>query len=527
MDNKVSLWPRGKLLGGTSNLNYMFYVRGNPLDYDNWANITGDERWNYDNLVAYFKKSLDYNGAYVKNEKHYGQAGQPYGYLHVEQRNEWAPLYKYFIEAVKELGYNQVDLNGPQSIGFGPSEVTQKRGSRAGTFGGFLKNFMNRENLHVSRYSQATKIKLDKNNRALGVWYTRHGKQYFARSRKEVIVSGGTVDSPKLLMLSGIGPKKHLNSIGIKTKLDLPVGKNLKDHLSVFVSPFIINETLSIILTRDFGAQALYDYFVHGYGPLTSPAILNSHGFISSKYASRKDWPDLQIYLVGLGVYSELVQDQARTLGFNATSYTEYMRPLLNQELDGFGIMATLVLPKSVGEIKLHDKNPFTPPLIDPKYLEDIRDVKTLIEGIKFSIKLVEETKSFKRLNAELFDLKFPGCEDFEPRSDLYWECFIRNVGFSLYHPVGTCRMGKDIRDKQAVVDSKLRVLWTPNLRVADASIMPKIVNCNTNAPSIMIGEVAADLIREYWSKQYLVCDYLEYVIHGRVSRQCFYSKIV
>lgn len=116
-------------------------------------------------------------------------------------------------------------------------------------------------------------------------------------------------------------------------------------------------------------------------GPLTSPAILNSHGFISSKYASRKDWPDLQIYLVGLGVYSELVQDQARTLGFNATSYTEYMRPLLNQELDGFGIMATLVLPKSVGEIKLHDKNPFTPPLIDPKYLEDIRDVKTLIEG--------------------------------------------------------------------------------------------------------------------------------------------------
>ncbi|OXA41986.1 Glucose dehydrogenase [FAD, quinone], partial [Folsomia candida] len=510
MKDKKSFWPRGRALGGTSNLNYMLYIRGSPFDYDNWANLTNDSGWNYNNLLPYFKKSLDYNGAYKENEKHYGQT--PYGYLHVERKRYESPLAKYFMDAVHELGYKEVDTNGGQQVGFGDAEVTQKHGSRHSTWKAFLENFQHRKNLVISRYSIATKIKLDSNNRAEGVFYMRHGKKRFARASKEVIICEGSVDSPKLLMLSGIGPKAHLNSI--KPKVDLPVGQNLKDHITTSLFPFLINDTISTVPTRDFGLRTILDYVVNGYG------------FISSSQIPNKSWPDLQVYFMGFGFYPEFMSDYSKTTLYNETLTSRYMESLDGKELDAFGLIITLVRPKSVGQIQLKDKNWETPPLIDPKYLENPQDVKALVEGLKFTLKVSEETESFKRLDAKFVDLpNFPGCESFPARSDSYFACYIRHTAFTLYHPVGTCRMGpRD--DSKSVVDSKLRVLKTQNLRVIDLSIAPEIVNGNTNAPAIMIGEKGADLVREYWSQQYLI-SYRDDAFLRNGYLQCYYSKHV
>ncbi|OXA42201.1 Glucose dehydrogenase [FAD, quinone] [Folsomia candida] len=212
--NQQFPWPRGKLVGGSSNLNYQVYMRGNPNCYDNWANSTGDPTWKYDNVLPYFKKSLDYHGQFAENKEHYGESA--YGFLHVEKRKWVPPLHQTFLDAGKELGYDEVDVNGPQRVGFGPIEVTQKNGERFGTFSAFIKNNLRGKfNLVISRYSHATKLKLDKSGRAVGVWYDRHGVRKFASASKEIIVSGGAIGSPQLLMLSGIGPKKHLESIGV------------------------------------------------------------------------------------------------------------------------------------------------------------------------------------------------------------------------------------------------------------------------------------------------------------------------
>ncbi|CAG7827384.1 unnamed protein product [Allacma fusca] len=247
--DNISRWPRGKLLGGSSNLNYML-------------------------------RSSDYHGDFY-SEKHYGSTG--YGSLHVESR-DWNPIKNYFLEGGKEMGYPTVDLNGPQKSGFCPLEVTQKNGQRYGTYTAFIKPILDRKNLRISKYSHATKIKLDKNNRAVGVWYLQHGVKKFARVSKEIIVSGGSIDSPKLLMLSGVGPKEHLKQIGIKPRIDLPVGKNLIDHVAVLLlNTFIDSESgVSFLPERDFNFETVTDYIFKGKGPLTTPLIVLNHAFFSS-----------------------------------------------------------------------------------------------------------------------------------------------------------------------------------------------------------------------------------------------------
>ncbi|ODN00431.1 Protein PTCD3, mitochondrial [Orchesella cincta] len=519
MENQRSAWPRG----GSSNLNYMLYVRAHPLDYDYWANLTGDPEWKYDNVLRYFKKSLDYHGAFSKNEKHYGQT--PYGYLNVEKR-DYKPLYNYFMNGGKELGYDEIDLNGPQKSGFGPLEVTQKKGKRYGTFAAFLKNFMGRENLRVAKFAQAVKIKLDKNQRAVGVWYMQHGKKLFAKVSKEIIVSSGSVGSPQLLMLSGIGPKENLKSVGIKPRVDLPVGKNMKDHLATVIFPFLINATESMIPERDYGLKTLTDYFFNGYGPLTLPTGTCAHAFFSSSYVKKTgvDWPDLQLYLMSVGMYESFTEDISSLTKVRKDLLDKYLASALGK--DAFLLLINLARVKSFGELKLASKNPFQQPLIDPRYLSDPHDLKVIMEGFKFAMKLAEETKSFQSINAHLADVPFPGCEKHKLRTEAYYECYIRSLGMTLYHPVGTCTMGKGPNDPKAVLDSKLRVINTIGLRVADASIMPEIVNGNTNAPTIMIGEKAADMIREYWSQQFAVCDRWQSICK-KLQQKCFYSKLV
>ncbi|CAG7654424.1 unnamed protein product, partial [Allacma fusca] len=263
-------------------------------------------------------------------------------------------------------------------------------------------------------------------------------------------------------------------------------------------------------------------------GFLSSAIMLLAEGMISTSSVRKTgiDWPDVYIYLHEVGTYFNSVQDYTDMLG---TDF-RYMDSVLksSQGENTFSLTQILFRPKSIGEITLRDRNPFSHPLINPNYLKHPDDVQALVEGIKFSLKLVENTTTFQRLNARHPpDIAF-GCEEYEFRSDAYWECYIRTFSFTLYHPTGTCRMGKGPEDSGAVVDSKLRVLHTRGLRVADASIMPVIINGNTNAPTIMIGEKTADLIREYWSEQYLICPQaFDHIFNLKFTQdKCFYTKL-
>lgn len=390
-------------------------------------------------------------------EKHYGN--NPYGYLHVEHQHH-RPLHEHYMEAGKEMGFSIVDFNGPQTTGFGVQEVVQKNGKRHSVYDAFLKDFEYRSNLRISRYSTAIKIALDKKNHARGVWYLKNGAKKFVRASKEIIISCGSVDSPKLLMLSGIGPKEHLSLLKIKPRVNLPVGKFLKDHIAINVFPFLLNsnETISLIPERDFGLQTIWDYYVHAKGPLTTPAEAYSQAFFSTSHVLETgvDWPNIQLYMLSFGAHATVAQELAAAYNTKKGVYESMFKSI--QGRDMFVLMSTLARPKSFGDLKLASKDPLVPPLINPNYLKEDDDVKALVEAIKFSIKLGEETKSFGKLGSKLADEHIRiGCEKYKRRSDAFWECYVRHHARTLYHPVGTCRMGRGAQDPRAVVDPSLR----------------------------------------------------------------------
>ncbi|CAL8084320.1 unnamed protein product [Orchesella dallaii] len=380
MQDQKLKWPRGKSVGGSSNLNYMFYLRGNPLDYDNWARITNDDKWTFENVLKYFKKSISYKGKFAANVKHYGESA--YGNMDVESR-PYSPLKTEFIEAGKEMGYDEIDANANQRSGFGDIEANIRNGARWGTYSAYIKPILDRGNLIISKYSQATKIQIDNNGNAVGVYYVQHGIRKYARAKKEIIISAGSVDSPKLLLLSGIGPRKHLESLGIKVKVESEqVGKNLQDHTAVFLMPNTINQQKSLMPFRDFTMSQLWNYMIYGTGVFTNPSAAGAQAFISSSIVNKTgvDWPDLQLYMFGSGHHETVVEDFARIQGFNATILRPILSPVIGR--DGFYIVVTLVRPHGRGEILLSDKDPFSPPIINHQYLEHEKDVKILIEGM-------------------------------------------------------------------------------------------------------------------------------------------------
>jgi choline dehydrogenase-like flavoprotein len=526
--NQQLPWNRGKVLGGTSMLNFMLYVRGHPSDYNNWANVTGDPEWNWENVVPFFKKSIaNYNGRFPDNKKYYGSS--PYGFLNIEEMPfNPSPMKETIKAAGKDLGFNEIDINGGQGTGFGDSEVTEKNGVRSGTYTTLLKNPRNPKNLKISKYSQAIKIHINKSGRAVGVWYYRHGVKRYASATKEVISSAGAIDSPKLLMLSGIGPKEHLKKHNIKVKADLPVGKNLQDHGITTVYPILINKPISFIIERNMTVGAFMDYLTQGTNAFSGAAAVSSQIFLSSSFVNKKltgDWPDLQMFVIPVGA-SDAFAD-AWTKGFN---YREgFIKEIIGPHggKDGFQVGICLARPKTnTGEITLQDKNPFSDPLMDPKYFDNPDDAKILIEGIKFVLNMVKKSKTLRALGAEYPKTLIPDCKEFKFGTDKYWDCYVRHNLGSIWHPVGSCRMGKGKSDPQAVVDSKLRVVGIKRLRVIDASIMPAIVNVNTNAPSIMIGEKGAHFILDYWAAQHLVCDRRQRLFYSDAFK-CFYSRLV
>jgi choline dehydrogenase len=448
-------WPRGKLLGGSSSVNAMVYMRGQPQDYDHWRQL-GNTGWSYADVLPLFKKS-------ERNERIRDEFHGADGPLNVTRRPYTHPLSQAFVEAAQQAGLPlNPDFNGASQLGCGQFQVTQKNGERWSAAAAYLHPIAKRDNLTIITKAQATRI-LIAQGRAVGVQYVRSGKPHSVYAGQEVLLCGGAINSPQLLLLSGIGPADDLRALRIDVALDLPgVGKNLQDHLNVNIVQRAKGRVTLDGKSRGLAPLGvLLQFLMFKSGPGTSN-IAEAGAFAISALGAAT--PDVQYHFIPAQVV-----DHART------------------PMDGYGVTlhACCLRPHSRGEIRLASADPLQPPLIDPNYLASAYDLKILIDGIKRG----REILAAAALQSWLADERIPGPG---VQSDLELEDFVRSTAETEYHPVGTCKMGNDA---MAVVDEKLRVRGIERLRVVDASIMPTLVSGNTNAPTMMIAEKAAELM--------------------------------
>lgn len=345
--------------------------------------------------------------------------------------------------------------------------------------------------------AQVTKILIDPAKmQATGVELYRHGKRYRISARREVIMSAGAINTPQLLMLSGIGPRAHLEEMHIKVIKDLPVGDNLQDHVGMGGMTFLVDKPIAIIQDRFNPAQITNQYVLNERGPMTTLGGVEGLAFVTTPLGNKSiDWPDIQFHMAPASVNSDAGARVRKVLGLKDSLYRTVYAPIANK--DSWTIMPLLLRPRSRGWVRLRSNNPFDYPLMDPRYFEDEFDIRTLVEGAKIAIK-VAEAKVFKQFGSRIHRIPFPNCKQHKFLSDAYLECHIRTISMTIYHPVGTTKMGPEF-DPGAVVDPRLRVYGIKGLRVIDASIMPTISSGNTNAPVIMIGEKGADLVKEDW----------------------------
>ncbi|GAB6027860.1 hypothetical protein CHUAL_002078 [Chamberlinius hualienensis] len=486
--NRQSLWPRGKCLGGSSAINYMAYVRGNKNDYDRWA-AEGNPGWSWEEVLPYFLKSENNTSPrMLQDVVHHGRNGP----LYVSDVPYKSPLVNAFLEAGQLHGFPTRDYNGQFQIGVSEVAATIKNGARWSASKAFLKTAIDRPNLTVIQNALAVKILFDKDKRAYGIVYDRFGRRSVAVATKEVIISAGAINSPQLLMLSGLGPKQHLESLRIKVIADIQgVGENLQDHLANGGPMFIINSPVS---TTVDAVNHLPEWLISGTGPATVLGGVEALGYVKTPLADLKgDWPDIEFHFVTGSVASDHGSHLRKISGFTDEVWNGYFAPFVFNHT--FTIYPTLLHPKSRGIIRLKSTNPYEHPYIDPRYYTHPNDIQVMTEGTKMAISL-GNSEPFKKFGTRLNPLSFPGCQHSNHYSDEYLSCVARSYAATFFHPVGTCKMGVD---QMAVVDPQLKVYGVKGLRVIDASVMPYIISGNTNAPTIMIAEKAADYIKKDW----------------------------
>ncbi len=455
LDNRRLWWPRGKVLGGSSSINAMCYIRGVAGDYDDWA-AGGADGWDWNSTLPYFKRA-EHNSRGA-DALHGGD-----GPLYVSDLRYTNPLTSVFIEAAQQAGYpHNHDFNGPEQAGVGLYQVTQKDGARCSSAVAYLQPAKARPNLHVVTGALVRRIVLE-NGRAIGVAYAHGGQEIQAHAEREVLLSGGAINSPQLLMLSGIGPADHLQAHGITVAMDSPyVGRNLQDHLDVCT---LQHSTQRVTYDRVGDLAIAWSYYLKNHSGPGSSNIAESGGFLRSRLAPDTR-ADIQLHFV-----PAMLDDHGRN----------------RLAGDGYTLHACFLRPRSRGRISLNSADPRADARIEANYLSDEEgfDLKMMIECAKLSRELFAQ---------QAFDA-YRGAPIHPARSDLSDNelvDFIRAKAESVYHPVGSCRMGND---ETAVVDNCLRVNGIEGLRVVDASVMPTLIGGNTNAPTIMIAERAADLI--------------------------------
>ena len=477
LKNGRSFWPRGRVLGGCSMHNAVVYTRGSRFDYDEWS-AKGCKGWSYKEVLPYFLKSEDILVPELKNSKFHSTGGP----LAVSE-GKVTPLAGAYMKAAKELGWRICDYNGKDQEGFSSMQLTVRKGVRSSTGLEYLGNTADRENLHIAVRSHVTKIEI-KNKIANGVYFVREGRKYFTKANKEVILSAGTIGSPQILMLSGVGPKEQLKQLGIDVFADLPVGQNLQDHQMTLMFTRI-NTTDSITGNLKESLSSKLRYLLFGTGPLSTGGGDGMAFFHIDESKRGKTYPDIQLMLFSVfpdNNYFKFTDEIAK----------EYLAK--NPKEEGFMTMMSPTHQKSKGTIKLRTADPFDYPIIDPQYLTDKRDIEEFIAGIRMWEKFMETT-TMKTLGANTEQSKLSICSKYEFRSDAYWECYARHVAITVYHHCGTCKMGTQ-SDPTSVVDPELRVKGIKRLRVVDASVFPMVTSGNINAPTIMVAEKAADLIR-------------------------------
>ncbi len=462
LNNKPAYWPRGRVLGGSSSINAMVYVRGHPSDYDDWAMDAPD--WSWTQVAPIFKRMEDWSGV----DSEFRGVGGPLPVF--DTSKEVHPLCNHYLAAASELQipFNP-DYNANSMEGASLYQITTSNGLRASTARCYLRPAMKRQNLTVQTHSQVLKVNFE-GTRATGLVYRKKGRDHIVAAQREIILSTGAVNSPQLLQLSGIGPHALLQKFNINTVVDSPsVGKNLQDHLGADIVYRSRLPSLNQILRPWSGRLRVgLQFLLQRRGPLTL-SVNQAGGFIRSD--PEADRPDLQLY-------------------FSPLSYTRApvgVRPLVTPDpFPGFLLGFNPCKPVSTGYLQIQSPDPFIAPAIFPNYLSSRHDMEVMLRGMHLMRDLAQTPSMKNLIEAEIY----PGNT---VTTNEQLEEFIRENAWTVFHPCGTCRMGDNPVGN--VVDSNLCVHGVSGLRIADASIFPSIPTGNTNAPSIMVGEKASDLI--------------------------------
>ena len=458
VNNREIPYAQARVLGGGSSINAQIFTRGHPSDYDRWQ-VEGAEGWGFADVQKYFLRS---EGNTILSGVWHGTDGP----LGVSNLPDPQPVTRAFVQSCQELGipYNP-DFNGEVQAGAGVYQTTTKDNRRCSAAVGYLRPALKRPNLTLVTDALVLRVVIEK-SRATGVEYAVAGAVQIARADSEVIVTSGAVGSPKLMLLSGVGPAAHLQSLGITVQNDLPgVGQNLTDHFGIdIVAELKAHTSLDKYNKPHWALWAGIEYALFKSGPVASNVVEGGAFWYADKAAPS---PDLQFhFLAGAGAEAGVPSVPKGTSGVTLNSYT--------------------LRPKSRGSVTLRSADPRDLPVVDPNFLAEPDDLRIGVEGIKIS----REMFSQPSLQKYIREICFPNAT---VKTQTDYEAFARQYGRTSYHPVGTCKMGSD---DLAVVDPQLRVRGVDGLRICDSSIMPSLIGSNTNAPTIMIGEKAADLIR-------------------------------
>jgi choline dehydrogenase-like flavoprotein len=460
-NNREIPYAQARVLGGGSSINAEIFTRGHPSDYDRWAEEEGAEGWAFNDIRKYFLRS---EGNSILSGEWHGTDG-PLGVSNIPDPN---PLTRAFVQSCQELGmpFNP-DFNGARQEGAGIYQTTTRGNRRCSAAVGYLRPALKRSNLTVVTGALVLRVVFE-GRRAVGVEYAVGANRTLARAESEVIVTSGAIGSPKLMMLSGIGPAAHLRQHGITVVQDMAgVGQNLHDHFGIdIVAELKGHDSLDKYNKPHWALWAGLQYALFNSGPVTSNVVEGGAFWFADGPGSRAN-PDLQFhFLCGAGAEAGVPSVPKGSSGITLNSYT--------------------LRPKSRGSVTLRSPDPSAPPVVDPNFLAHPDDLRVSVEGVKIS----REIFSQPSLQKYIKEIRFP---DSTVRTQAEYEAYARQYGRTSYHPTCTCKMG---RDAMSVVDPQLRVHGMDGLRICDSSVMPSLVGSNTNAPSIMIGERAADLIR-------------------------------